>query len=144
MVKVLTLGLIACAALAGCAGATQYDTGAVVLDVSDPEAFNSKLETSDQFLGAYEALKADDLTEAEARLDEALKFKPKDPYALLAMGSVMERSGRYSSAADYYRSAIRYGNAAARSRLENGRDVAFDRPVTVAEIARSNLAKLEN
>lgn len=142
--KSMFCALAGLALAAGCAEATQYDTGVVVLDVSDPEAFNSKLETSDQFLGAYEALKSEDLPRAEALLTEALEMKPRDPYALLAMGAVMERTGRYYSAADYYRSAIRYGNAAAGPKLEGGREIPLNRQMTVADIARTNLAQLEN
>lgn len=128
--------------MAGCDAATQYDTGAVVLDVSEPEAFNTRLETTPEFLSAYDAMKLEDYTRAEALLDQALARKPKDPYALLAMGSVHERTGRFYSAADYYRSAIRYGNAAAGPRLRDGEETPLDQPLTVRDVARENLDRL--
>lgn len=142
MFRTLTAGIAVIAALAACDAATGYDTGAVVLDVSDRKAFEPASAPTTEFHGAFEALKTDDLGHAEALLDEALKKEPRDPYALLAMGTVMERTGRYYSAVDYYRSAIRYGDTTAGPRLENGAEVAFDTPTSVADVARSNLARL--
>ena len=129
-------------ALAGCAAATQYDTGAVVLEISEPEAFNSRLETTPEFISAYDAMKVRDYTRAEALLDQALARKPKDPYALLAMGSVHERTGRLYSAADYYKSAERYGFAAAGPKLSDSEESAENPSLTVSDVARENLARL--
>lgn len=129
--------------LAGCSAATEYDSGAVVLDVSESEAFNSRLETTPEFISAYEAMKDQEYTRAEALLDQALARKPKDPYALLAMGSLQERTGRYYAAADYYKSAERYGYAAAGAQLTNDVEAREDPSLTVSDIARDNLAKLQ-
>lgn len=128
--------------LSACDAATTYDSGAVVLDVSEPEAFNTRLETTESFMSAYEAIKIEDYARAEALLDIALAQKPKDPYALLAMGSVHERTGRFYSASDYYRSAARYGGAAAGSRLRSGESTEVEGETTVADIARDNLERL--
>ncbi len=130
-------------ALAGCSTATQYETGAVVLDISEPEAFNSRLETTPEFISAYDAMKTENYTRAEALLNAALSRKPKDPYALLAMGTVHERTGRFSTAADHYKSAERYGFAAAGSQLVNGTESPEDPTLTVSDVARDNLAKLK-
>lgn len=134
--------------LAGCGGetreaATQYDTGAVVLDIADAEAFNTKLETTEAFQSAYEAMKAENYPHAEALLEQALQQKPRDPYALLAMGSVMERTGRFYRAAEYYKSAARYGKRAkAGPRLSNGKEETLAENTTVADVALFNLAAL--
>jgi len=129
--------------MAGCSTATKYDTGAVVLDISEPGAFNSNLETTPEFLSAYEAMKTENYTKAEALLQTALTRRPKDPYALLAMGSVHERTGRFATAADFYRSAELYGFAAAGPQLVDGEEAKEDPSLTVRDVARENLAKLE-
>ena len=128
--------------IAGCSAATRYDSGAVVLDVSEPEAFNTRLETTPEFISAYDAMKVGEYTRAEALLDKALARKPKDPYALLAMGSVHERTGRIFSAADYYRSAERYGYAAAGPKLNDSGESPEHATLTVSDVARENLARL--
>ncbi len=129
--------------MTGCSTATQYNTGAVVLDISEPDAFNSRLETTPEFISAYEAMKAENFTKAEALLQTALSRKPKDPYALLAMGSVHERTGRFATAADFYRSAELYGFAAAGPQLVDGNEAEEDLSLTVSDVARANLAKLQ-
>jgi Tfp pilus assembly protein PilF len=139
----ISLFLLAGTALSACATATQYDTGAVVLDVSEPAAFTSGQETTPEFRSAYDAMKTEDYTRAEALLDRALAQKPKDPYALLAMGSVHERTGRFYSAADYYRSAVRYGDAAAGPSLTSGKETASQASLTVGDVARGNLERLK-
>jgi len=133
---------IAVAALSGCSAATQYDSGAIVLELSEDGAFSSDVETTPEFLSAYDAMEAQEYVRAEGLLDQALARKPRDPYALLAMGTVHERSGRYSSAAEFYRSAERYGSEATGARLSsNGRPGA---PVSVSDAARENLTRLLN
>jgi Tfp pilus assembly protein PilF len=128
--------------LAGCEAATTYDSGAVVLDISEPEAFNDRLETTTTFIEATEAIEAGDYTRAEALLDNSLAQKPRDPYALLAMGSLHERTGRFHEAAEYYRSAERYGFAAAGPRIIEGKTVPSETGLTVSDAARENLARL--
>ena len=140
----ISLFLLAGMSLSACAAATQYDTGAVVLDVSEPEAFTSGRETTPEFRRAYDAMKTEDYTRAEALLDRALAQKPKDPYALLAMGSVHERTGRFYSAADYYRSAVRYGDTTAGASLTSGNETASLPSLTVSDVARQNLDRLRN
>lgn len=135
-------GLAGLVLLAGCEAATTYDSGAVVLDISEPEAFNSRLETTTTFIDATKAIEAGDYTRAEAMLDKALAQKPRDPYALLAMGSLHERTGRFNSAEDYYRSAERYGFAAAGPRIVDGETVPSEAGLTVSDAARENLARL--
>ena len=143
-VRMITLSMLPIALLMGCDAATQYDTGAVVLDISDPEALTHRSATTDSFRNAYDAIKEEDYARAEAFLDRALIEKPKDPYALLAMGSVHERTGRYYSAADFYQSAVWYGDAAAASRLRDGREYAATESLTVGDVARENLTRLGN
>ena len=128
--------------LAGCEAATTYDSGAVVLDISEPEAFNDRLETTPTFIEATEAIEAGEYTRAEALLDNALAQKPRDPYALLAMGSLHERTGRFNSAEEYYRSAERYGFAAAGPRIVDGKTIPAEAGLTVSDAARENLARL--
>lgn len=137
LIPVTALGL-----LAGCEAATTYDSGAVVLDISEPEAFNNRLETTTTFIEATEAIEAGEFTRAEALLDNALAQKPRDPYALLAMGSLHERTGRLYSAEQYYRSAERYGFAAAGPRIVEGKTLAAEKDLTVSDAARENLARL--
>ena len=142
--KIFAYSSVLLAMVVGCSpAATQYNTGVVVLDISEPEAFNSRLETTPEFISAYDAMKADDFTRAEALLNEALARKPRDPYALLAMGTVHERTGRFATAADLYQSAELYGYAAAGAQLTNGTEHPEDPSLTVSEVARQNLAKLK-
>jgi len=58
--------------LSACDAATRYDTGAVVLEFSEPEAFSSDAQTSEDFVSAYEALDSQEYARAEALLDRAL------------------------------------------------------------------------
>jgi len=139
-----TISMLSLILLAGCDAATQYNSGAVVLEVTEPEAFTKVSSTTDSFRNAYDAIKDEDYTRAEALLVRALTEKPKDPYALLAMGSVHERTGRYYSAADYYQSAMRYGDATAGSRLRDGQESAPSEALTVSDVARENLVRLGN
>ncbi|GEM_PF-2095164 len=143
MFKLRNFSWLLLATMTGCSTVTEYNSGAIVLDISESEAFNSRLETTPEFISAYEAMKADDFTRAEALLDTALNRKPKDPYALLAMGTVHERTGRFSSAADLYKSADHYGFAAAGPQLTNGNERAEDPRLTVRDIARHNLSQLQ-
>ena len=130
--------------IAGCSTATKNDTGAVVLDISDPEAINSSPETTPEFISAYDALKAKEFTRAEALLDTSLSQKPKDPYALLVLGTIHERTGRFATAADLYQSAEHYGAGVIGPRLLNGIGEEENAALTVGDIARENLAILES
>ena len=69
---------------------------------------------------------------------------PKDPYALLSMGTVMHRTGRPAEAAELYRSAMRYGAAAPAAGTIDERGELDPAPgLTVAHVARDNLGRLE-
>jgi len=130
-------------ALAACGdAATKYDSGAVVLDISEENAFRADQATTPEFRNAFDALKVEDYGRAEALLDRSLALKPRDPYALLAMGTVHERTGRFYSAAEYYQSASRYGDVAAGSRLKSGRESDAAKALTVGDVARENLLRL--
>lgn len=140
----MTISMLSFILLAGCDAATQYDTGAVVLEVTEPKAFTKDSTTTESFRDAYDAIKVEEYARAEALLHRALTEKPRDPYALLAMGSVHERTGRYYSAADFYQSAVRYGDTTAGSRLRNGEESTATAALTVSDVARENLARLGN
>lgn len=129
-------------AMTACSGVTEYNTGAVVLDISHPEALNSNLETTPEFISAYDSIKGQNYLEAEALLEVALERKPKDPYALLAMGSIHEKTGRYSTAADLYKQAEHYGYAAAGPQWAGVTEIKENPSLTVSEVARENLEKL--
>jgi len=129
-------------AIAGCSAATRYDSGAIVLEMSEPGAFTFSQDTTPEFSGAFEAIEAENYTRAEALLEAALAENPRDPYALLAMGSVHERTGRFSTATGFYRSADRYGSTASGPQLINFDKTAKDPSLTVSEVARENLAML--
>ena len=130
-------------AVAGCSAATEYNTGTVVLDISDARITNSDTQTTSEFVSAYEAIKGENYTRAEALLEAALQQKPKDPYALLAMGSVFERTGRFWTAADLYRSAEKYGREATGPQWTGNTEVKESPLITVSDVARENLAKLQ-
>ena len=142
MKQLIPLIVLVLPLLAACDAATRYDTGAVVLDVSEPQAFSSDAKTTPEFVSAYEAIRSEDFARAEALLDQALTNKPRDPYALLAMGAVHERTGRFYSASDYYRSAARYGESSAAAAPAGEQETEATQAITVASVARENLARM--
>jgi len=129
-------------AMSGCSAATQYETGAIVLDIREPGALTASQDTTPEFVSAYDAIEAENYTQAEALLEKALAQTPKDPYALLAMGSVHERTGRFSTATSFYQSADHYGTAATGPKLVNGDQAGEGTQRTVSDVARENLAQL--
>ncbi len=138
MKKHLILGVVLALPVLSACDATRYNTGAVVLDISEPQAFSFDAGTSTAFVEGYEALQSGDYPQAEAFLDRALRQKPRDPYALLAMGAVHEQTGRAGSAAEYYRSAERYGESASAAVEPD----STEQGASVAVVARANLARL--
>jgi len=138
----IPLTVLAVPLFSACDAATRYDTGAVVLEVSEPTAFKADGRTTPEFVSAYEAFDSQNYARAEALLDRALTESPRDPYALLAMGAVHERTGRLFTAADYYRSAARYGESAVSATEETDAENASDPAVTVAAVARESLDRM--
>ena len=133
---------VAALLLAGCAEAFRYDPETV-------ESVSGRLPpvvpasaTTQAFTDGYAALESGDYATAEAMLGRSLSQQPQDPYALLAMGAVMERTGRFFDASTYYRSAARYGTASPL-----GRTISIDGGVsedarTVRDLALANIARL--
>lgn len=142
MKQLIPLIVLCVPVLSACDAATRYDTGAVVLEFSEQEAFSSDAQTSEDFVSAYEALDSQEYARAEALLDRALAQKPRDPYALLAMGAVHERTGRFASAVDYYRSAARYGESAVAAAPPTPAEIEETQSITVASVARQHLARM--
>ena len=108
-----------------------------------PVSSSSSYATANEFIEGFEALEAGDYVEAEALLRQSLSTKPSDPYALLAMGAVMERTGRPATAVLYYRSAMRYGETAPLGRTLALDGVTAKSAKTVRELALANIAQLE-
>lgn len=133
----LTLGL-----LSGCA-ATRYD--AETVDTSKDRlpilvAANSRNFQPPEW---YPAVKAARYIEAEALLKRTLEAKPHDPYALLAMGVVMERTGRFYDATTYYESAAQYGGTSPVGETLSMDDTdVVEGAQTIADLARANLTRI--
>lgn len=93
------------------------------------------------FETGFAAIRAGDYAAAEAPLTRHLQTDPDDPYALLALGVVMERTERVAEAIPYYRGAALHGDAAGI-----GETVGLDgqaAPGTVRELALFNIARLK-
>ena len=77
---------------------------------------------------------------SEGALGRMLSERPDDPYTLLALGSLMERTGRPFDASTYYRGAARFGETAPLGRETPGLDGTNAR--TVSDLARTAIARL--
>jgi Tfp pilus assembly protein PilF len=104
---------------------------------------NPAFATTTEFMDAYDALGRSDFVAAEPLLTRSLEQEPNDPYALLSMGAVMERTGRLYQATIYYRSAARYGAA---TPVEKSISIDGDdrhQAKSVRDLALLNLARIE-
>ena len=130
--------------LSGCSSELFRYDGETVDTVQDrlPSA-TSSYATTTEFTNGFKALETGDYVGAEAMLGRSLSAQPNDPYALLAMGAVMERTGRPFDASTFYRSAARYGEAAPLGRTLALDGNAVDSARTVRDLALVNIARLE-
>jgi len=94
------------------------------------------------FAAGFEAIKAKDFVGAEAPLSRHLRTRTDDPYALLAMASVMEQTDRPDDAVTYYRRAALYGETASLGEIVAFDPVSGPRPRTIRDIALMNMARL--
>lgn len=123
--RAFLLGAMLCASVSGCVS-------------------TSKSVTSPAFFDGYNAIKRADYASAERFLTTALSTNPNDPYANLAMGSVLYQTGRPDKARTFYQSAIDHGGNTFGSRSFMTRGT--ERPMTagatksIADLARQNLA----
>ncbi len=135
-------GVLAIALLSGCA-ATRYE--AETVDTSQDRlpilvAANAKNFQAPEW---YPSVEAGRYSESEALLKRTLEATPHDPYALLAMGVVMERTGRIYQASTYYQSALQYGTQAPLgATLSMDDDDPMEDAQTIADLARANLDRI--
>jgi tetratricopeptide (TPR) repeat protein len=124
--------------LAGCAEIL-HDT------VSEIKNFANMVDDSpgnDQRLAnqGYEAIRAENYRDAETYLDAALQANPSNPYALLNLGVVYERTGRIDQARGMYARVILLDPPHVAD-ASNGEGVIG---LTLADIARQNLRELND
>lgn len=127
-------------ALTGCADMSSYNPLNGVQTGYDASA------SVDEYAGfrqGFEALKVGNYTTAEAQFQSVLAASPNDPYALLGMGVVSERTGRQVPALEYYRAASQYGEVAPLGEslavnTDTGRPMA-----TIRDLAVYNLSRYE-
>ncbi len=99
--------------------------------------------TTTELVGGFKALEAGNYVEAEAMLGKSLSSEPNDPYTLLAMGAVMERTGRPFDASTFYRSAAEYGRGAPLGETLSLDGSSIGDAQTVRDLALINIARLE-
>ncbi len=136
--------VVATVILAGCSSELfRYDPETVdtVRDRLPP--LTASYVTTTESMDGFRAMEAGDYVSAEAMLGRSLSSQPNDPYALLAMGAVLERTGRPFDASTYYRSAARYGETAPLGRTLVLGGVAATGAKTVRDLALVNIARLE-
>jgi len=99
------------------------------------------LEPND-FMKGFEALKVGDYATADLLIARHLQEYPTDPYALLAMGTVMENAGRNVDAMTYYRSAAKYGTVSPIGETLAVEDTSNGVARTVGDLALRNIGRL--
>jgi len=95
-----------------------------------------------QYAAGFEAIRAQDYAGAEAPLMRHLGTNQDDPYALLAMGAVMEQTGRPGDAVTYYRRAALYGETAPLGEVLSFDSISGPMPRTIREAALMNMTRL--
>jgi len=116
---------------------TQYDMPTGPAPVYRPASADDRL-----FAAGFEAIRAEDYRGAEGPLEQHLAARPDDPYALLAMGAVMERTDRPGEAVTYYRRAALYGETAPLGEVLASDPATGPRPETIRDLALMNMARL--
>lgn len=129
-------------ALTGCSQWTRYQP-----ETATPEsvALRSVLPATarrTEFLSGYDAIATRNYGAAEPLLARHLNDRPDDPYALLAMGAVMEQTNRAPDAAMYYRLAARYGTDAPLGMTNGVDDTVAGDARTISDLALYNLTRL--
>lgn len=98
------------------------------------------------FIEAYEAIKQVDYVTAERELKLVLDRNPNDPYANLAMGYVLQQTGRTAQARPLYDLAVRDGQDVYPNKHFVLADQEYGtRPVeedSIAELAQRNIASM--
>ncbi len=128
--------------LGGCA-ATQYEPETVDTARDRLPPITPAMATTQEFVDGYKAVEAGNFAAAEPLLARSLELEPNDPYALLAMGAVMERTGRIYEATTYYNSAIRYGTVSPLGEIKSIDGSPLPEADTVSDVARVNLTRID-
>jgi len=89
----------------------------------------------------YDSLLNDDLQTAEERFDDALETNPDNPYALLDLGVVYERTGRIEEAKALYQKVINIEQENPTKPARVSESAAENE--TLRSIAINNLSRLE-
>lgn len=136
----MTRMLMMCCAATLIAGCTNGTGGTGIVPASYTTGEDGGL------VSAYDAVKATDYVTAERELARLLERDPSDPYANLAMGYVMQQTGRKAQARPLYDVALREGVDVYPDRHFVLSDREYDaRPVeedSIAELAARNIASL--
>lgn len=116
--KMVTTGAFLAMALVGCAATTTTDNRMA--------------------LSGYNYIEEGDLSAAERELNSALDVNPNNPYALLNLGVVYEKTGRTSDAREMYTRVL---DLDSQDTADEATDGAYQGE-TLATIARENLTSL--
>jgi len=132
-------GLGAFLLLSGCADAIEYarDTSQRLFGEDEPQLAGDAALTE----RGYQEMTAGDYGEAEVYFESALTANPTNPHALLNLGVVYEKPGRYAEARAMYTKVIAL-NPPATVASSSGGGSAIGVPL--AELAQRNLAAIED
>ena len=92
---------------------------------------------------SYDEIQRGNLAAAERYLEDALETNPRNPYTLLNIGYVFQKTGRYAEARSMYEKVIALPSDKT-SRRTKPRNVSEDslKGLSLLELARHNLAML--
>jgi len=142
MMKYVTIAALIPLLAGGCAQWVTYTPESTTAVYAPPTRAASVLLEKSAFTRGFEAIKAGNYAAAEPLMAQALREKPEDPYALLAMGTVMEQTERPTDAIAYYRLASRYGTVSPLGETVAVSDT--DAPArTVGDLALRNIQRLD-
>jgi len=140
--KSVAIAVSAALILGACSNWVQY-TPTPASVVETPSAAESAIFAKSPFTRAFDKIKAGDYAAAEPFLVQQLANRPEDPYALLAMGTVMEQTDRRPDALIYYRLAARYGDLSPLGETVAGDSAADANARTVKDLAVANIRRLK-
>lgn len=120
-----TLMIVSVVLMVGCASS------------SDSASNADKISTA-----SYESLTTGNYAAGERQLRQALAAKPSDPWALLNLGALMHKTGRYEQAAAYYKRVIEIDpNGEISGRSQKASVPGYENR-TAAELAQDNMDNL--
>ena len=138
-VSTLAFLFVAAAALTACAdfGFTPGNSTNSTSSAPTARALPANISEADK---GFLAMQAGDLEKAERYYIKALNANPKDPYANLNMGVLYHNTGHFDLAQQYYRVVIGLNSYI----VPKVSELASEDPVTLTDIARSNLELLQS